>query len=79
YSLINHYGGIYSDTDYTFTRGIRHSDFINKHNRVFTFNPTDTHWNSTEFVLNNTTNASPAKNHELSSMENQHVNKNNLY
>ncbi|KPY88335.1 RHS repeat-associated core domain-containing protein [Pseudomonas syringae pv. tagetis] len=79
YSLINHYGGIYSDTDDSFTRGIRDSDFITKHNRVFTLYPTDTPWNRSEFVLNNSSFASPAKNPVLSSLEKEVVSRYSVY
>ena len=36
YPLIDYYGGVYSDTDDVFTRGIREGDFSAKRGRVFT-------------------------------------------
>ncbi|MCI3943995.1 toxin [Pseudomonas syringae] len=73
YSLINYYGGIYSDTDDTFMRGFRKTDFKTKPKRVFTLDAMATPWNSSEIVIPNSTFASHAKNPVLSALENEVV------
>ena len=79
YSLINHYGGIYSDTDDMFKRGVRDTDFITKPKRIFTMRPTDTPWNRDEIVINNNSFASPANNPVLSRLEKEVVSRYDAY
>ncbi|AVB24634.1 hypothetical protein L6218_09415 [Pseudomonas syringae pv. syringae] len=79
YSLINHYGGIYSDTDDMFKRGVRDTDFIPKPKRIFTMRPTDTPWNRDEIVINNNSFASPANNPVLSTLEKEIVDRYSVY
>lgn len=79
YSLINHYGGIYSDTDDMFKRGVRDTDFITKPKRIFTMRPTDTPWNRDEIVINNNSFASPANNPVLSTLEKEIVDRYSVY
>ncbi|KAA8695783.1 YD repeat protein [Pseudomonas caricapapayae] len=79
YSLINHYGGVYSDADDTFTRGIRVDDFLTKPDRVFTLRPTDTPWEKDEFVIPNSSFASPARNPVLTRLEKKVIKRHSTY
>ncbi|SER98611.1 RHS repeat-associated core domain-containing protein, partial [Pseudomonas sp. NFACC02] len=65
YSLINHYGGVYSDMDDHFEKGLKPKIFSSKPGRVYTLHPVRPPWAPSEMLVPNSSFAAHADNKNL--------------